>query len=95
MQTNLFSYTTIFKILSDPSLLSLVIGNIQLGSLHVMLTCFTDERFLEVWTDYESGRIKERLQREFTESGIQLEGFTVGIKNLEEVNRTKIDIERR
>ena len=60
-----------------------------------MLTCFTDERFLEVWTDYESGRIKERLQKEFTESGIQLEGLTIGIENLEEVNRTKKDIERR
>jgi hypothetical protein len=41
------------------------------GSLHVLLRCFTDERFLEVWEDYESVRIKERLQKEvsFAERG--------------------------
>jgi hypothetical protein len=38
--------------------------DIKPGSLHVLLCCFTDERFLEVLADYESGRIKERLQKE-------------------------------
>lgn len=75
--------------------LSLGSAQIRPGCLHVMLRYFTDERFLEVWTDYESGRIKERLQEEFTQSGIQVEGLMVEIENLEEVNRTKTDIERR
>ena len=31
--------------------------DIRPGSLHVVLHCFTDERFLEVLADYESGRM--------------------------------------
>ena len=69
--------------------------DIRPGSLHVKLLCFTDERFLEVWADYESGRIKERLQEGFTQSGIELEGLIIEIENLEEVNQTKTDIEIR
>jgi hypothetical protein len=55
----------------------------------------TDERFLEVWTDYESGKMKERLQEEFSESGIEIEGLKIEIENLEEVNETKEAIESR
>ncbi|CAB3989385.1 Hypothetical predicted protein [Paramuricea clavata] len=63
--------------------------------LHVVLRCFTDERFLEVWADYESGRIKERLQKEFSEVGIEVEGLKVEIENMEEVEQTKADIHKR
>ena len=69
--------------------------DIKPGSLHVRLHCFTDERFLEVLADYESGRMKERLQEEFSQVGIKVEGLKVEIKNLEEVNKTKEAINKR
>ncbi|CAB3998139.1 kinase [Paramuricea clavata] len=72
-----------------------VIDEIQPGSLHVKLRCFTDERFLEVWTDYESESMKKRLQEEFSQSGIEVEGLKIEIENLEEVNDTKKAIENR
>ena len=65
------------------------------GSLHVRLRCFTNERFLEVWVDYESGGIKERLQKEFSEVGIEVEGLKVEIANWEEVEETKADIHEK
>ena len=65
------------------------IGDIRPGSLHVLLRCLTEERFLEVLEDYESGRMKERLQEEFWQVGIKVEGLKVKIENMEEVNKTK------
>ncbi|CAB4028839.1 Hypothetical predicted protein [Paramuricea clavata] len=65
------------------------VRGIRPGSLHVRLHCFTDERFLAVLADYESGRIKERLQDEFSQIGIKVEGLKVEIKNMVEVNKTK------
>ncbi|CAB4018448.1 Hypothetical predicted protein, partial [Paramuricea clavata] len=64
------------------------------GSLHVILHCLTDKRFLEVLADYESGRIEERLEKEFSQIGIETEGLKVSIENMEEVNkiRTAINI---
>ena len=69
--------------------------NLKSGSLHVLLHCFTDERFVEVLADYESGRIKERLQKEFRDIGIKTEGLEMKIKNVEEVNKTKEAINKR
>ena len=71
------------------------VPDIKPGSLHVLLCCFTDERFLEVLADYESGRIKERLQKEFSEVGIEVEGMTVEIENMEEVEKTRAAIKKR
>lgn len=34
------------------------VRDIKPGSLHVLLRCFTEARFLEVLEDYESGKIK-------------------------------------
>ena len=65
------------------------------GSLHVKLHCFTDERFLEVWSDFESGRMKSRLQEEFSEIGIDVEGLKIEIENMEEVDNTRRAIESR
>ena len=65
------------------------------GSLHVDLHCLTDERFFELLRDYESGGIKERLQKEFTEVGIKVEGLNVAIENMEEVNEIKAAINER
>ena len=69
--------------------------DIRPGSLHVLLRCYTDERFLEVLADYESGRIKERLEEEFFQVGIKVEGMNVEINNKAEVNKTKEAINRR
>ena len=71
------------------------IFEIKPGSLHVKLHCFTDERFLEVWTDFESGRMKDRLEEEFTQIGIDVEGLKIKIENMEEVNDTMRAIEIR
>jgi hypothetical protein len=62
------------------------------GSLHVLLHCLTDERFLEVLEDYESGGIKERLQKEFSQIGIEVEGLKVEIENMKEVEETRAAI---
>ena len=71
------------------------VGGIRPGSLHVRLHCFTDKRFLEVLADYESGRMKERLQEEFLQIGIKVEGLKVEIENMVEVNETKEAISKR
>ncbi len=71
------------------------VRGIRPGSLHVLLHCFTDERFLEVLADYESGRMKERLQKEFSQVGIKVEGLKVEIENMVEVKKTKEAINTR
>ena len=71
------------------------VRDIKQGSLHVLLHCFTDERFLEVLSDYESGRMKECLLEEFLQVGIKVEGLKVKIENMEEVNKTKMAINKR
>ncbi len=62
------------------------------GCLHVLLRCLTDTRFLEVLEDYESGKIKQRLQKELSRVGIKVEGLKIEIENMEEVDKTKGDI---
>ena len=69
--------------------------DIKPGSLHVLLRCLTDERFLEVLEDYESGRMKECLQEEFSKAGIIVTGLKVEIKNIKEVYKTKEAIDKR
>ena len=65
------------------------IRNIRSGSLIVLLHCSTDERFLEILKDYESGKLKERLQKEFLKNHLRVREMKVGILNLDEVNKTK------
>ncbi|XP_028406666.1 uncharacterized protein LOC114529115 isoform X2 [Dendronephthya gigantea] len=69
--------------------------DIRPGCLHVDLHCLTDKRFLEVLEDYESGKMKERLQEELSLVGIKVEGMKVKIENMEEVNERKEDIRKR
>ena len=69
--------------------------DIKPGSLRVLLHCLTDERFLEVLEDYESGKMKERLQEEFSKAGIKVTGLKVEIGDIEEVNKTKEAINKR
>ena len=69
--------------------------DVEPGSLHVRVRCFTDARFLEVLTDYETGRIKQRLQEEFSQVGVKVEGLKVVIENMAEVNKTREAINQR
>ena len=65
------------------------IRDVRPGSLHVLLDCFTDQRLLEVLDDFDCGTMKERLEKEFLEIGIKLEGLQVKIDNIEEVKKRK------
>ena len=65
------------------------IGGIRPGSLHVLLHCLTDQRLLEVLEDFECGTMKERLEKEFLEIGIEVKGLKVEIDNIEEVKKRK------
>ena len=69
--------------------------DIKPGSLHVLLHCYTDERFLEVLEDYETGKMKERLQEEFSQIGIKVDGLKVEIENMTEANKIKEAINNR
>ena len=71
------------------------IGQIWSGSLHFVLCCFTDDRFLEILRDYEAGKIKKRLEEEFLKVGIRTTGLEVKIKNMEEVEETNAAINER
>ena len=71
------------------------VRGIRPGSLHVQLHCFTDKRFLEVLADFESGRMKERLQDGFSQVGIKVEGLKIEIENMVEVKETKEAINMR
>ncbi|XP_028414180.1 interferon-induced very large GTPase 1-like [Dendronephthya gigantea] len=61
------------------------VRDIRPGSLRVSLDCVTDKRFLEVLEDFKSGRMKERLNKELTSFGLEIEGLEVKIENIEEV----------
>ena len=66
------------------------------GSLVVVLHCKTDGRFLEILEDYETGRMRERFEREFSKiEGIKVHGLKVEISNMDEVMKTKEDIKKR
>ncbi len=52
--------------------------------------CLTDERYLEVLEDYESGRLEE-----FSQVRIKVEGLKVEIENMVEVNETKEAVNKR
>ena len=65
------------------------IRDIKPGSLHVLLHCFTNQRLLEVLDDFESGRMKERLEKEFSKIGIEVEGLKIEIDNIQEVKKRK------
>jgi hypothetical protein len=71
------------------------VRDIKPGSLHVLLSCVTDERYLEVLADHESGRMKERFQEEFSKVGIEVEGLKVEIENMAEVNERTEAVNKR
>ena len=65
------------------------------GSLRVLLHCLTEKRFLEIFEDYESGKMKDHLQEEFILAGIMVTGLSVEIDNMEEVSKRKKAINKR
>ena len=79
------------------AVLKMVFGDVQdvaQGSLHFSLYC-TDARFLEVLDDYESGKIKLRLEEEFLKVGIKTTELEVMIENMKEVEERKAAIKER
>ena len=71
------------------------VRDIRPGCLHVFLRCITDERFLEVIDDYESGKIKRRLEEEFLKAGIKTKGLKIKIENINKVEERTVAIEKR
>ena len=71
------------------------IKNIIEGCLQCEVHCFTEDIFLEIVSDYKTGTIKERLEKEYLGAGIKTTGLEVKIKNMEEVERIKTAIEER
>ena len=74
------------------------VREIRPGSLHVLLRCFTEARFLEVLEDYESGKMKQRFEKEFLgfrKVGIKTTELVVEIKNMKEVEEKKVAIKER
>ena len=65
------------------------VREIRPGCLHVLLRCLTDERFLEVLEDYESGKIKQCLEKEFLKAGIKTKGLKIKIENMKEVEERR------
>jgi hypothetical protein len=62
---------------------------INTGSLHVQVHFPTNKGFLDVLSKHELGKIKELLQRKFSEFGFKVEGLKVEIENEEDVRKTK------
>ncbi len=71
------------------------VKNISTEYLHLQVQCHTDERFIEVLDDYYSGKMKTSLQEEFSKIGLEVEGLTIEIENMEEVNEQKARILNR
>ena len=71
------------------------VKDIKPGSSHARLYCSTDERFLEVLTDYESGAMKRRLEEEFLQAGIKVKELKLEIEKKAEVDKIKEAIEKR
>ena len=71
------------------------IRNIVGGCLQCEVRCFTEDIFLEVLRDHETGMIKKHLEEEYLKAGYEMTGLEVKIQNREEVKRTKTAIEKR
>ena len=71
------------------------VQNIKCEYFRVLVQCFTDERFVEVLADYDSGRMKNRLKQEFLKTGLDVLEIQIIIENLEEANVQKARILNR
>ena len=71
----------------DPRIL-----NISEGSLRVILRCYSPQSFLQFLDDYETGRVKKRLNEEFSKIGIG--NVILEIANAEEIKEKKKNLVR-
>ena len=62
------------------------------GSLRVILRCYSLQSFLQFLDDYETGRVKERLNEEFSKIGI--DNVNLEIANEEEIKEKKKNLGR-
>lgn len=59
---------------------------IENGSIQVALVCHTEQSLLLFLDDFEAGKVKERLEKEFRKLGCE-EELKVAISNLDEVHK--------
>ena len=64
------------------------VEEIRRGSLLVKLRCHTPQSFLQFVSDYESQKVKQRLEEELSNVGFT-EGLTITIENKEELEEQK------
>ncbi|XP_028397129.1 ankyrin-3-like [Dendronephthya gigantea] len=70
-------------------------GEIKPACLLVPLYCSSNEKFLEVLDDFESGRLKERLLEAFSQFRDEIKMMEIELMKMEEVNKMKDDIKRK
>ena len=62
------------------------------GSLRVILRCYSQQSFLQFLDNYETGRVEERLNEEFSKIGIG--NVILEIANADEINEKKKNLGR-
>ena len=65
------------------------VQNIKCEYFRVLVQCFTDERFVDLLADYDSGRMNNRLKQEFLKIGLEVPELQIVIENLEDTTYTK------
>ena len=71
------------------------VQNIKCEYFRVLVQCFTDERFVDLLADYDSGRMKNGLKQEFLKLGLDVPELQIVIDNQEDVNVHKARILNR
>ena len=69
---------------SEAGVIDPEVAQIEEGSIQVTLLCHTEQSLLLFLDDFETGKVKERLEKEFRKLGCE-EELKVTISNLDEV----------
>ena len=72
----------------------LQVGSVTPGSILVELHCYTEESFRSFMEDFEAGKVQERLNKEFENSGYIGEELEVNITNYKEAYKFLEQISR-
>ena len=72
----------------------LQVGSVTPGSILVELHCYTEESFRSFMEDFEAGKVQERLNKEFENSGYIGEELEVTITNYKEAYKFLEQISR-
>ena len=70
------------------------VGSVTPGSILVELLCYTEESFRSFMEDFEAGKVQERLNKEFENSGYIGEVLEVTITNYKEAHKFLEQISR-